>query len=159
MAIALLLTVATWASSGFRPVDGPTGPIPLQAASETGDWLHFGNTQAGTHFSPLTQLTAANVNKLEMVWQRKLGPMPAVPISTLQTVPLKVGDHLYACTQFSDVMDLGFRNRQTTLVFRRREQGRGYFRLSLPRRRLLSGSRARPDSAPHGSSPRPGTRG
>ncbi|MBW8752836.1 MAG: membrane-bound PQQ-dependent dehydrogenase, glucose/quinate/shikimate family [Sphingomonadales bacterium] len=103
---AVLLSVAVWAGSGFRPVNAVAEPIPPQAADETGEWRHFGNSQAGTHFSPLTQLTPANVGKLEMVWQRKVGPMPTVPISVLQTVPLKVGDHLYACTQFSDMMDL-----------------------------------------------------
>jgi quinoprotein glucose dehydrogenase len=104
--IALFLTVVVWARSGFQPVHAAAMPAPEQAAGETGEWLHFGNTQAGTHFSPLTQLTPDNVGKLRLVWQHKLGPMPATPLSTVQGVPLKVGDHLYACTPFSDVMDL-----------------------------------------------------
>lgn len=105
-AIAVALIVTVWASSGFRPVGAPAEQEPKQAAGETGEWPHFGNTQAGTHFSPLTQLTPDNAAKLEKVWQFRVGPVPAVPLNVLQTVPLKVGDHLYACSPFSDIVDL-----------------------------------------------------
>jgi quinoprotein glucose dehydrogenase len=105
-AIAVILIAAVWSTAGFRPVQAASAVIPPQAPGETGEWPHFGNTQAGTHFSPLTQLTPANAAKLEMVWQYKLGPMPTMPLSQVQAVPIKVRDHLYACTPFSDVMDL-----------------------------------------------------
>lgn len=104
--IAAGLIVAVWANSGYRPIAAGAEAIPPHRPGESGEWLHFGNTQAGTHFSPLTQITPANVGKLEKVWQYTIGPVPAVPLSTLQTVPLKVGDHLYACSAFSDIIDL-----------------------------------------------------
>ena len=88
--VAVALTFAVWSTSGFRPLDVAEGAIPPQAASETGEWPHFGNTQAGGHFSPLTQLTPANAGKLEQVWQYRIGPMPATPLSQVQAVPLDI---------------------------------------------------------------------
>src|SRR5262245_10111368 len=41
-----------------------------------GDWLTWRRTQDGLGFSPLTQITAANVSNLRLVWSHTLAPGP-----------------------------------------------------------------------------------
>ncbi len=102
---AAVLAVAVWASSGFTPA-APRGTQPAIAADAPGDWLHFGNDQGGSHFSPLGEITPANVGKLQQVWTVPLGPMPLKPAGQIDATPLKVGDHVYVCTPFNDVLDI-----------------------------------------------------
>ena len=47
-----------------------------------GDWLTWRRTQDGLGFSPLTQMTAANVSELQLVWSYTLSPGPnlATPV-------------------------------------------------------------------------------
>ncbi len=84
------------------------GPAPLARISTpaAGDWLHYGNDQGGSRFSPLDQLTPANVGKLEKVWEAHVGFGPHGAKSALEVSPLKVGDTLYLCTGFNDVIAL-----------------------------------------------------
>lgn len=69
------------------------------------DWPHYGNDQGGTRFSPLTQITAANVDKLEVAWEADVGPFTGVR-GTLQVTPINVGDSLYVCNGHNVVMAL-----------------------------------------------------
>lgn len=107
LAVTAIVVVAVTVTSGFQlvPAQGRGSP-PLAAAEADGEWRHFGNNQAGTFFSPLTQVDRDNVGRLEVAWSTTIGPMPALPLSQNQAVPLKVGDHLYICTAFNDVLDL-----------------------------------------------------
>ncbi|MCB2060018.1 MAG: PQQ-binding-like beta-propeller repeat protein [Novosphingobium sp.] len=105
-AVAAVLIVAVAASSGFQPVKAAGRENPALAADASGDWLNLGNTQWGTTYSPLTEINPDNAGKLDVAWQVPLGPMPAKPLSQTQVVPLKVGDHLYICTPFDDIIDL-----------------------------------------------------
>jgi quinoprotein glucose dehydrogenase len=108
--ITLVLGVA--AGAGLHSLDnaGPSDPL-LRAglsmaypASNLGnepsgrqDWAAFGNDQAGTRFSPLTQINPGNVDKLEVAWEAETGPMGPGPENGLEVVPIMVGDTLYAC--------------------------------------------------------------
>jgi quinoprotein glucose dehydrogenase len=99
---ALIAAVAL--ASRYQPPPGPP-PAPAQAqATADGDWPSF--APGGNHFSPLAQITPANVGRLKVAWSAVVGPAPRVTAMQNQSVPLKVGDHLYTCLPFANVYDL-----------------------------------------------------
>jgi quinoprotein glucose dehydrogenase len=78
---------------------------PLLETSR-GDWLHYGNDQGGTRFSPLAQITPANVDQLEVAWEADVGPAAPGPRNALQVTPINVGDALYLCNGHNAVFSL-----------------------------------------------------
>jgi quinoprotein glucose dehydrogenase len=106
LGVAALLAASVWAASGFSPVPAADYAGPVAASNADGDWLHFGNDQAGTHFSPLAAIDKSNAGNLKRAWTAPLGPMPPRPIAQINATPLKVGDHLYVCTPFNTILDL-----------------------------------------------------
>ncbi|WP_197279241.1 membrane-bound PQQ-dependent dehydrogenase, glucose/quinate/shikimate family [Novosphingobium sp. AAP1] len=89
---------------------GARGAAPaLAAGTDAGDWLAYGHTWAGTKWSPLAQLTPANVSGLKQVWRMDTGDSrrPGDPEEiTYELTPIKVGDTLYACTPHNIVLAL-----------------------------------------------------
>src|SRR5882724_3736429 len=80
--IALLCAFALWASAGCSRqapqagttrAAGPRGSVDLpramHAEREPSQWLLNGRTFYGERFSPLTQITAANVAKVGFAWE------------------------------------------------------------------------------------------
>lgn len=102
---AAVLAIAVWATSGFTPA-ASRAQQPTVAADAPGDWLNFGNDRGGSHFSPLGDIGKDNVGKLKAAWTVPLGPMPTKPAGQIDATPLKVGDHVYVCTPFNDVLDI-----------------------------------------------------
>jgi quinoprotein glucose dehydrogenase len=48
-----------------------------QRGSAAGEWRHYGGDAGGTKYSPLDQINASNVSKLQIAWRWKtsnLGP-------------------------------------------------------------------------------------
>jgi len=125
--VAVVLVGVVWFTSGYRPVEAAAYAAPLAAGPADGEWAHFGNGLAGTHFSPLTEVDASNAGKLKVAWTQIVGPMPAKPLAQNQTVPLKVGDHLYICTAFNDVLDLEPETGKVRWHFRSGMKGDGLF--------------------------------
>ncbi|MGH8043105.1 MAG: membrane-bound PQQ-dependent dehydrogenase, glucose/quinate/shikimate family, partial [Stenotrophomonas sp.] len=87
------------------PVDvAGTGLAPTRDASPQpsdqpapGDWAAWGRSNAATRYSPLQQITPANVGELQLAWQFRTGDLPKKRWGA-ETTPLKVGDTLYLCT-------------------------------------------------------------
>ena len=52
-------------------------PAPRPAASK--EWPTYGHDPGGMRFSPLTQITPANVGQLKVAWVYHMRPRPAVP--------------------------------------------------------------------------------
>jgi len=85
-------------------------------------WGSYGGSPGGGHYSPLTQITPANVTELELAWEHRSGDFrPARegakgssfgdrdgprPQSALQVTPIVVDDTLYYCTPFNRVFAL-----------------------------------------------------
>ena len=59
------------------------------AAGDTGDWPSHDHDAAGQRFSPLTQITPANVAKLQPAWSFDTG------VTGIQVTPLVVGGMMY----------------------------------------------------------------
>jgi quinoprotein glucose dehydrogenase len=81
-------------------------PRTLTASDGSGDWNTWGSDAAGTRFSPLDQLTPANVGGLKPAWTFHFGPGPKGSPAALEGTPLKIGDTLYACSDYNDVVAL-----------------------------------------------------
>ncbi|PCF95318.1 glucose/quinate/shikimate family membrane-bound PQQ-dependent dehydrogenase [Vreelandella nigrificans] len=91
---------------------------PAQVAGD--DWPAYGGTNAGTHYSSLSQITPDNIGKLEEVWRIQTGDKPgpnAPPEITNQNTPLKVNDSLYICTSHSRAMALSPETGETLWEF------------------------------------------
>lgn len=66
------------------------------------DWRDYGRTQFGQRYSPLTQITPANVKDLKVAWTFRTGDLPGKndPVeTTFEVTPIKVRDTLYLCSQ------------------------------------------------------------
>jgi len=83
---------------------------PLDLGGPTADWPAYAGADGGLHHSPLTQVDAANVHRLELAWSHRSGdfhPGSAEHSPTaLQVTPIVVGDTLYYCTPFMRVFAL-----------------------------------------------------
>ncbi|MGC5703185.1 glucose/quinate/shikimate family membrane-bound PQQ-dependent dehydrogenase [Pseudomonas sp. NFXW11] len=78
-------------------------------AMPDGEWQAYGRSEFGDRYSPLKQITPANVGKLQEAWRIRTGDMPTAkdPVEiTNQNTPLKVNGMLYACTAHSKVLAL-----------------------------------------------------
>ena len=101
--------------AGTAPASSPN---PSQVAGD--DWVAYGGTNAGTHYSALDQITAENVGQLKEVWRIQTGDTAtpdSPPEITNQNTPLKVNDRLYICTSHSRVMALDPETGETDWAF------------------------------------------
>ncbi|MDE8653178.1 membrane-bound PQQ-dependent dehydrogenase, glucose/quinate/shikimate family [Novosphingobium album (ex Liu et al. 2023)] len=111
IALAILL------GAGLHALD-PDNPDPIyQAGQEAryparsagklrpadGEWRAYGNDEGGTRFSPLDQITPANVSNLKLAWKASLATSELSLDQGLETTPIMIGDTLYACNGVNDV--------------------------------------------------------
>ncbi|MDR5822514.1 glucose/quinate/shikimate family membrane-bound PQQ-dependent dehydrogenase [Caballeronia sp. LZ043] len=76
--------------------DSHTGPT-----HRPGDWLAYGNSQGGTRYSPLAQITDKNAKNLHEAWSFRTGDMkgPNDPVEiTDEVTPIAVDGTLFFCT-------------------------------------------------------------
>lgn len=113
---SLLITTTVGITSLFTSPRQITGQInnsdlfavnPNQAAGE--EWIAYGGTNAGLHYSTLHQIVPENIYKLQEVWRIQTGDLPTAddPVElTNENTPLKVNDKLYTCTAHGWVLAL-----------------------------------------------------
>src|SRR4030095_4723444 len=70
----VLLLAAAWADQQGRTAD---------LAERGGDWPTYNRDLAGTRYSPLTQITTANVAMLTQAWSYRLRPAPGVSVPAI----------------------------------------------------------------------------
>lgn len=146
---ALLLAVTSVGTifySDYLPHNG-RGAIDYSPPATTlqGEWHHYGNERSGSRYSPLTQITPENVGRLEKVWTYHAGTSGYEPksmfegILTIEATPLKIGDRLYFCTGYNDIIALNAETGEevwrhkayldATGVFTRTCRGVAYFQI------------------------------
>lgn len=79
-----------------------SAPAAVQTpVNSRGDWLDYGNSRAGTRYSPLNQITAENIDNLEVAWihRTKVG-------GVAKGTPIQVNDMLYVCGAGNVIMAL-----------------------------------------------------
>ena len=72
------------------------------------DWPSYGHDPGGARFSPVAQITRANVNSLKIVWRYHTGE-PVIEVSkqpSLQVTPIVVDGVMYISTPLGKVMAL-----------------------------------------------------
>lgn len=112
VAVVLLVGLLGTAFSAFQPrpvqtAQGTTPPVvPVTKGAEQRDWMHWGNTTAGTRFAALDQITPANVKELQVAWTAHTGDVPESNGfgAEDQNTPLQIGDTLYLCTPHNQVI-------------------------------------------------------
>jgi quinoprotein glucose dehydrogenase len=113
--VSLLVAVAAGTRNPHE-IDGtlPTARAPAAAppgvSRDDGEWTSYGRTPYGDRYSPLAQITPANVDKLQVAWTYRTGDLrgrPGDPQETTDEVtPLKIGERLYLCTPHQLVIAL-----------------------------------------------------
>jgi quinoprotein glucose dehydrogenase len=93
------------------PHAGPIGGAPdAGAALDAGvDWTAYGGTNAGRRYSTLSQISTANVGRLEEAWTFRSGdlnPDEGRVFYSSQNTPIKAEDFLYTCTPTNQVFAL-----------------------------------------------------
>ena len=96
-------------------VDGRLPEARAQASSEIygavpqQDWRAYGRSWRGDRWSPINQITPANVGKLAKVWEFHTGDLqrPSDPDEfTYEVTPIKVGGLVYLCSPHNVVFAL-----------------------------------------------------
>ena len=105
---AACVVLAVGLSSTYNEIDGtiPTGVSgpPRQDVAEqpAEDWRAYGGTQFGQRYTPLAQITPANVKQLRVAWTFRTGDLPGKNDpgeTTFEVTPIKVQNTLYLCSQ------------------------------------------------------------
>jgi quinoprotein glucose dehydrogenase len=107
VALALIVVAGVLVQS-LRPAAARA--VRVTAPSHTtspddGSWLAYGRDPGGSRFSPLAQITTANVSSLKQVWSYH-APLDAPSDITFETTPLEVDGRLYLCAGGSHVIAL-----------------------------------------------------
>ena len=119
ISVTAATVVAAWVTTTgaalVRP--GPDAPLhtadlaqsPAPSASR-GEWPYYAADQAATHYSPLDQITPANVQRLKQVWEWKPQETPLEQYGTrpgaFQNTPLMIDGVLYVSTPYNQVAAL-----------------------------------------------------
>ncbi len=111
---AVLAAIALLAAGcGEQQPAVPLTPGPVA------DWPAWGGAPGGGHYSPLAQITPANVHALEVAWEHRSGDFRSgpdlagevdmqtmIPASAFQATPIVTEGRLYYCTPFNRVFAL-----------------------------------------------------
>jgi PQQ-dependent dehydrogenase (methanol/ethanol family) len=104
MAAALLMTGAWWMPLSSQGTPARVDDAALRAARPA-DWLGYGRDYAETHYSPLNQITTANVASLRPAWTADLG----TPTGSIEATPLVADGVMYVTGPWSTVVALDAR--------------------------------------------------
>ena len=106
--VASVVVLVVGLNSNYHEIYGTvtsvnSGLTPNDAAAQPDeDWRAYGRTDLGQRYSPLTQITPANVKNLKVAWTFRTGDSQGNNDSvetTFEVTPIKVGDTLYLCSQ------------------------------------------------------------
>ena len=120
LAMALGATAALACIAALRDTSDIAGRLPALSANAPaatvpgdppdGEWHAYGRTGLGQRYSPLSQVTPANVANLAVAWSFKTGDLrgrPGDPEETTdEDTPLMVDNRLFLCTPHQSVIAL-----------------------------------------------------
>jgi quinoprotein glucose dehydrogenase len=76
------------------------------ADTKSPEWPTYGHDSGGMRFSPLKQVTPANVAQLQKAWVYHMKPAPDVRFAGSASTPLVVNGVMYASTPYGRVVAL-----------------------------------------------------
>src|SRR5258707_3717655 len=94
MTRALAAALSALAVSALARATHPVA-APPSAVAPAGEWRSYAGDLRNHHYSPLTQISAANFNALEIAWRFKTDSLGPRPEFKLEGTPLMVGGVLY----------------------------------------------------------------
>jgi quinoprotein glucose dehydrogenase len=80
--------------------------LAFAADVKSTEWPTYGHDRGGTRFSPLKQITPANVSRLQRAWVYHMKPTPDARFTGSASTPLVVNGIMYATTPFGRVVAL-----------------------------------------------------
>lgn len=95
------MSIDTHRIQGKVPVVAMENLPPSETSTDAGQWVAYGKTPGGSHYSPLTAITPENVTGLQKAWEYHTGDRrsDADPEeTTYEVTPIMVDDVLYLCT-------------------------------------------------------------
>ncbi|RYE09760.1 MAG: membrane-bound PQQ-dependent dehydrogenase, glucose/quinate/shikimate family [Hyphomicrobiales bacterium] len=93
------------AAPGTEPATPATPTAPATELETGADWPAYGGTYHATRYSPLDQITPANVRDLKQIWEFRTGDMPEDDEGySPENTPLKIGDTLFVCSAMGIVI-------------------------------------------------------
>ncbi len=101
--VAALLTVVG------TMIGGATSSAQVDTAGPVAGWSSWGNTPGGLRYSPLTQITPANVGRLHVAWTYHIGALKSDsthPLNTFEATPIIAEDRMYLCSNVNRVVAL-----------------------------------------------------
>jgi len=108
----LLLASACWLAHGAA----------LAQSGATVEWPYYGGNSYAQHYSPLDQITAANVADLEVVWRWSAANFGPRPEARSQITPLMIDGVLYATAGTTrSIVAIDARSGETIWVWRPNE--------------------------------------
>ena len=101
-------------------------PRPAQPlGTENGEWRYWGGDEHSNRYSPLDQVDATNVGKLEVAWRWYAANYGPEPDFIYRGTPIKVGNRLYAVAgQRRAVVAIDAGTGETLWMWRMREEER-----------------------------------
>ena len=121
VAIFGLLAAGSGSPAAALPAQMSPGMTDPSGLTTGNDWPTYGGTYANWRYSPLTQITADNVGKLQKVWETHTGGLPTSAafqkLYGTENTPLKVGNLLYTCTAKNVVVALDAATGKTAWRF------------------------------------------
>ncbi len=99
-----------WHMLGFDEGLQITGRAQPVTNADAVPWTAYGGDPGGMRYADVHDITAANVDSLEVAWIHQTGALDdrgdAARRSSFQVTPIMVEDSLVFCTQFNDVIAL-----------------------------------------------------
>jgi quinoprotein glucose dehydrogenase len=92
----LLSVLAIVVAGSFGAAQQSPGPV---------EWLYYGGDQGGSKYSPLTDVNAGNVQRLQIAWQWKHWETPPAP-GFFEATPLMIDGTLYVTTPYNNIAAL-----------------------------------------------------
>jgi quinoprotein glucose dehydrogenase len=96
-------------------------PETARMGGPLAEWREYGGDKGGLRWSPLSQITAANVAQLELAWEHHSGDVSdgseGATRTSFNATPLVVGDRLYYCTPYNRVFALDAESGEERWVF------------------------------------------
>lgn len=109
VAVSGLVVVNQRVAGPLPPDDSLTMQDPAPGTVGA-DWPAYGGTYSARRYSPLAQITPANVDQLQRAWVFHTGDLPESDLAEgkygAETTPLKIGNRLYLCTPMNILIAL-----------------------------------------------------
>lgn len=114
--LVVIVALAGGLGFGWAEEATDTRPLPVVAGSpppadevSASDWSAWGGTYKALRYSTLSQITPANVAKLQRAWMAETGDLPDRQTENKyspETTPLKIGDRMYLCSAKNIIISL-----------------------------------------------------